>query len=116
MPKAYPTPAASKTTCVGASSSTIPRIYSIILISITDFCYGYCTAKPDFISTFLKVQVLAKPKRASSLWSFGLTKSFLKVQVSLTLSAALGIAQASLALRSLARKFSPSQSEQALFK
>ena len=28
------------------------------------------------ITSFLKVRFLAKPKRASSLWSYGLTKSF----------------------------------------
>ena len=29
-----------------------------------------------YAETFLKVRFLAKPKRASSLWSYGLTKSF----------------------------------------
>ena len=32
-----------------------------------------------YIYLFLKVRFLAKPKRINSLWSFGLTKSFIKL-------------------------------------
>ena len=35
-------------------------------------------------------RLLAKPKRINSLWSFGLTKSFIQMHLFLTFSAALG--------------------------
>ena len=45
------------------------------------YCKGYArnAAKRLRTEMFLKVRFLAKPKRINSLWSFGLTKSFIDI-------------------------------------